>query len=93
MRRSFHHCWKRGGADVNAKEARYINKKTPLHDASIYGHENIVSLLLEKSADVNDKSNSGYTPLHCARKHQGHEDIVSLLLLERKWRRYECPRQ
>lgn len=27
MRWSFHYCWKRGGADVNAKEARYINTR------------------------------------------------------------------
>ena len=43
------------------------------------GHEAIVSLLLEKGADVNAKNNDGWTPLHWASEN-GHEAIVSLLL-------------
>ena len=43
------------------------------------GHEAIVSLLLEKGADVNAKDNDGETPLHWASEN-GHEAIVSLLL-------------
>lgn len=52
---------------------------TPLHSACRGGHKEIVSLLLEKGADVN-RQNSWYeTPLHIAST-EGHLEVVRLLL-------------
>jgi ankyrin repeat protein len=64
------------GADVNAKDEEGW---TPLHKASLCGHEAVVSLLVEKGAHVNAKDNNGMTPLHLTIFDE-HEAIVSLLL-------------
>ncbi len=85
------------GADVNAKrkcgERANLDAKggeypgeTPLHAVSTYGHENIISLLLEHGADVNAENDGGDTPLHAANNSDADQAIVSAvvsLLLEK----------
>jgi ankyrin repeat protein len=67
------------GVDVDAKDV--YHGKTPLHDATICGHEIIISLLLEKGANANAKETRyEQTPLHYASIY-GNENIVSFLLL------------
>lgn len=53
--------------------------RTSLHLASSRGDTEIVELLLEAGAKVNDKNKFGWTPLHLASR-QGHIEIVQMLL-------------
>lgn len=67
----------RNGADVNAQDN---HKATPLHLACAKGYLNIVKLLLEQGALVNQiGTDMGETPLHQASRH-GHEDVVRYLI-------------
>jgi ankyrin repeat protein len=43
------------------------------------GHKDVVELLLANKADVNAKSNGGWTPLHEAAM-SGHKEVAGLLL-------------
>lgn len=52
---------------------------TPLHVASKWGKGNMVSLLLDKGANIEAKTRDGLTPLHCAAR-SGHETVVDMLL-------------
>ncbi len=52
---------------------------TPLHRASIKGHEEIVILLINKGADVNATTKIGITPLHVAALY-GHKATVKAVL-------------
>jgi hypothetical protein len=63
------------GADVHAKSN---GGWTPLHYACLYGHAEVVKVLLEKGANVHAKTNSGWTPLHSAYSY-GHHDIAAML--------------
>ena len=49
--------------------------------ASRKSHHQVVNLLLQKCADVNNRSNDGYTALILASEY-GHDKIVELLLKE-----------
>uniref|UniRef100_A0A182Q708 Uncharacterized protein n=1 Tax=Anopheles farauti TaxID=69004 RepID=A0A182Q708_9DIPT len=54
----------------------------PLHEACINGHADVVTLLLDKGAHVNDKGGTkceGITPLHDACRN-GHLDVIEVLL-------------
>ena len=68
-----------GGADVNVK----VNGETSLHTACRQHYEcycyNIVDLLISHGADVNEKDNDGWTPLHNA-CYFGHHKIAKLLI-------------
>ena len=55
------------------------NDYTALIFASINGHDKVVNLLLEKSADVNAKTNQDWTALMGA-SYNGHDKVVKLLL-------------
>lgn len=66
------------GADVRAV-ARNPMKVQALHSAVAAKSAEIVRLLLEAGAPVNDAQQDGWTPLHGA-VHNGEADIVRLLL-------------
>ena len=52
---------------------------TPLSWASFNGHESVVKLLLENTADVVVASNKGWAPLISASSN-GHDEVVKMLL-------------
>ncbi len=53
---------------------------TPLHDAALYGHVDVATLLLDRGANVENKTKySGFTALHNA-AWRGHLDVATLLL-------------
>jgi ankyrin repeat protein len=62
--------------DIDLKNSKGL---TALIIASIYGHEQIIRLLLDGGADINAKDNDGYTSLLYATI-KGNEQIVKLLL-------------
>jgi len=52
---------------------------TPLQDAASRGQVEVVSLLLDRGAEVNARSGEGYTPLHYAASN-GHLQVCELFL-------------
>jgi ankyrin repeat protein len=50
-------------SEINAQSKTGL---TPLHNAAIYGHDEIDWLLIENNANVNAKTKTGNTPLHRA---------------------------
>jgi len=48
------------------------------HVAAYKGHRQIVLLLLQKGANMNQKTKTGATPLMCA-KGRGHASVAELL--------------
>jgi len=54
----------RHGAKVNVRARR--NRKTPLHLAAYRSSPTVMSLLIDKGADLHAKDFRGYTPLHCS---------------------------
>ena len=52
------------GADPNAKDDDGL---TPLHDAALWGHVEIVKILLERGADPQIADNGGHIPLDYAK--------------------------
>ena len=66
------------GAEVNAAQASF----TPLHQAALRGHKEIVRLLLAQAGiDINATNNSGATALMFAAS-GGDKEIVELLLVQ-----------
>ncbi|PTQ41189.1 LOW QUALITY PROTEIN: hypothetical protein MARPO_0035s0001 [Marchantia polymorpha] len=58
-----------------------VSNETPLMLACLYGHEDVVKLLLEHKADVMVYSESGRNCLHYAAE-SGHSEVSSLLIQE-----------
>jgi ankyrin repeat protein len=54
-----------------------ISGFTPLYMVTRNGYRNVAEMLLAKGAEVNVKSNFGWTPLHFA---ADHKDVAELLL-------------
>ncbi len=64
------------GADPNAKNS---DGAPILNAAAVYGHREIVALLIEKGAEIGEKDQNGNGPLHSA-AFLGRSDVVTLLL-------------
>jgi ankyrin repeat protein len=65
------------GGSVSERDAQFGT--SPLHVAAVFGHTEIVKLLLRNKADVNAKDKEGETPLLAALVN-GHSDIGELLV-------------
>ena len=65
-----------GGYDVNQRDGKYGS--TPLHQAVLFGHENIVEFLIAEGSDVNAQNSAGFSPLYLAQE-KGYGSIVTLL--------------
>merc|ERR1712137_417752 len=70
--------WVSQGGDVNITDEE---QSTPLHVASLHGHEAVVSLLLNAKSDPNANDSNLQTPLHCAAL-KGHTGVVQVLLAQ-----------
>ena len=64
------------GSDVNKQEATKLH--TPLHDAVLWGHKEVVDILMSNGADINIEDMFGRTPL-CLAKFKGHTKVADLL--------------
>jgi ankyrin repeat protein len=80
------HCLQYCCQNGHLETVRLLVTKTPrigleeaLHNASLYGHVDIVTYLLDNKASINDTQYGGETPLANAAS-RGHHDIVHLLL-------------
>ncbi len=62
---------------VNQKDS---NGWTPLHEGARAGHVEVVKVLVDNGAKLNEKSNLGETPLYWAEKQHGTLHPVSKLL-------------
>ena len=60
-------------------DSRCFDNLTPLHIASLSGHEEVVRVLLDCDADVACEDEDRRTPLHLASK-EGHLQVVRILL-------------
>jgi ankyrin repeat protein len=66
-----------GAVDVNAPRWENINDSGVLYYAAMNGHANVVKVLVEAKADVNQtRADCGQTPLSTAAEN-GHADVVS----------------
>ena len=63
------------GADVNSIDEGW----THLYTATVFGHKEIIELLIAAGADVNADEGTGLTPLHSAANH-GRKEIAKLLI-------------
>ena len=68
-----------GNFMVDVDCLREYIRGTPLFQAAIKDHKNVVQFLLDRGADPNKADNYGQTPLHYAAL-RGHKDVVKLLL-------------
>jgi len=65
------------GVNVNTKRSDTTSLflgETPLHTAAYYGNVEVVKYLISKGANINEKNNVGFTPLHNAAMDTGHEE-------------------
>jgi ankyrin repeat protein len=69
----------RAGADVNVED-EFCWNRTPLHQASMNGHVQVVKELVEHGADIEAKDDREWTPLHYACCFRGHAAVVNELM-------------
>ncbi|MCK4265418.1 ankyrin repeat domain-containing protein [Candidatus Babeliales bacterium] len=67
----------RHGYDVNEKDKPYL--ASPLHYAAKFGHLPLVTLFVEKGAEVNSKNCVFNTPLHLAVRENNYRVAVFLI--------------
>ena len=70
-------CLRHGRVDIESKSGRGL---TALHKAALRGSTQVVTLLLEKGAEVNCQDPDGWTPLHCAVSVSNPEMVRHLVL-------------
>ena len=65
-------------------DAKDNNGWTPLHEGARGGHEDVVKLLVERGANINERTmeGRGETPLYWSIKNHGVDHPVSQLLME-----------
>merc|ERR1711983_402440 len=71
--------------DPEQLHAEDINGWKPIHEAARADHSEVIALLVNYGADVNDRTleGKGGSPLHCAREEHGHDydsPMIELLL-------------
>ena len=64
--------------NVEDKEPKDNNGRTPLHHAAKYGHLEVCKLIIGEIEDKNPTDTAGWTPLHCAAQN-GYEEIYNLI--------------
>lgn len=64
-----------GGADVHAR----YRGRTPLHEACLQGHINVIKILLDNGADIEANDNNEIKPLHYAVYARNKDVIITLL--------------
>lgn len=64
------------GASIDNVNKKISAKMTPLHFASLSGNANIIILLLNFGASINNKNFEGKTPLHYVIKGENTECII-----------------
>ena len=67
------------GSSKHDPNERNSKMQTPMHFAACHGHEEAISALLHRGADMNLQDKQGQTPLHFAAAY-GRENIVASLL-------------
>ena len=70
-------CLRHGRVDIESKSGRGL---TALHKAALRGSAQVVTLLLEKGAEINCQDPDGWTPLHCAVSVSNPEMVRHLVL-------------
>jgi len=65
--------------DPDLEETGGARESTPLYEAALEGHFQVLRLLLSAGADAACTTNNGWTPLHVA-AYQGREQAALLLL-------------
>jgi len=67
----------KGLISANSRDSE--ERVSAIHFAAFYGQADALKLLLDRGADINDKSDSGWTPLHDAAWRGSIECILYLL--------------
>ncbi|WP_353281703.1 ankyrin repeat domain-containing protein [Wolbachia endosymbiont (group A) of Aleiodes leptofemur] len=65
--------------DVSSNNKEVNIKFALLHLSALHGYKDIVTTLLDRGANVDEKNNDGCTPLHIAAEF-GHTEVVIALL-------------
>jgi ankyrin repeat protein len=64
------------GANINAVDSE--SASTPLHYAASFGHLDVVKMLVARGADINLKTNQGFTAMQLATKND-FEEVAAFL--------------
>ena len=64
--------------NVQDKEPKNKDGRTPLHHAAKYGNLEVCKLIIGETENKNPTDSAGWTPLHCAAQN-GHEEICELI--------------